>query len=691
MKQKYLINAKENEKGIAGQARNDRPFRMKIIKYIFSIKTAILSLVLALSACSDYLDIMPDNVATMEHAFSNREVTKRFLHTCYSYMPNPVSLSSNPALVGGDENWWCLDPITQGLQYWNRSTGYLAMGRQNANDPYLNSWDGNRDGSKLFVALRDCNIFLENIHLPTDIEVEERAQWAAEVKFLKAYYHFYLLQYYGPIPIIRENIPVNAVEGVRMYREPIDDVINYIVELIDEAIPDLMPNATDTRMEDAGRITQSIAVSLKAKTLVWAASPLLNGSEQEPPTFSLTDNRGIQLFPQEYDPSKWTRAAQAIQAAIDISHENGHHLYAYMVVNSSAALSDITKLKCTLRGAVTEKFNPEIVWPDVHDPGNLEYYVSPYFDIFTANTYFSEFGPTLKIAEEFYSRNGLPLDEDAEWINWVGGNYIYRYDTLVISKDSGSGINEISSLSDDHKYYVKEGEITSKLHCYREPRFYAWIGFDRGIWELNGKNENERYLRARNGEPQGTNGTGRHSLCGYNAKKLVNLETVQTSTGSLTQVRYTYPVIRLTDLYLLYAEALNESQGPGAQVYQWVDSVRLRAGIPGVVEAYSTSAIAGKKNKPATKEGLRDIIKRERMIELSFESQRFYDLLRWKDALQYWNEPVKGWKITERDPRLYYQVMTYFNERTFNTRDYFWPLKLSTLQVNSNFVQNPGW
>jgi hypothetical protein len=303
----------------------------------------------------------------------------------------------------------------------------------------------------------------------------------------------------------------------------------------------------------------------------------------------------------------------------------------------------------------------------------------------------SEFGPTLKIAEEFYSRNGLPLDEDAEWINWIGGNYSQRYDTLLISTVNGSGIGGISSLSNDHKYYVKDGEITAKLHCYREPRFYAWMGFDRGIWELNGKKENDRFLRARGGELHGTSSATRHTPCGYHAKKLVNMETLQNTADAFTQVRYTYPLIRLTDLYLLYAEALNESQGPGAEVYQWVDSVRLRAGIPGVVEAYSTSAVAGKKNKPQTKEGMRDIIKQERMIELSFESQRFYDLLRWKDAMQYWSEPIQGWNISETKPEFYYQPVIYFNDREFKTRDYFWPLSLASLQKNRNFVQNPGW
>jgi hypothetical protein len=144
-------------------------------------------------------------------------------------------------------------------------------------------------------------------------------------------------------------------------------------------------------------------------------------------------------------------------------------------------------------------------------------------------------------------------------------------------------------------------------------------------------------------------------------------------------------------LYLLYAEALNETKSvPDNEVYEWIDIVRTRAGVPRVTEAY-TKAIASMRNKPATKDGMREIIKRERLIELSFESQRFYDLIRWKDAYQYWNEPVQGWNVEGRTVDTYYQVTTYFAQRVFNQRDYFWPLKLSSLQVNPNLVQNPGW
>jgi hypothetical protein len=662
-------------------------------RYIKYIKNMLLYACLSLTvSCADYLDIVPDNVATMEHAFSTRSTMERFLMTCYWYLPDVTDYWANPALIGGDELWWCIDEV-----YYNGyQASLLAKGLQNINEPHLNFWDGRGNGKNLFVAIRDCNIFLENVNTPTDIEEYERTQWIAEVKLLKAYFHFYLLQLYGPIPIIRENLPVNATsEEVRVYREPVDDVVDYIAELIDEAMPDLLLNTDDTRANDAGRITQPVAAAIKAKARVLAASPLFNGTEDSPPQFSLVDNRGVELFPRTYSAEKWTRAAEAVREAIDISHEAGHRFHDYRITTPNVTMSDTTRLKCALRAAITEKFNSEIIWPSVKDVGNFQVEAAASFGTYTSSFTPSEIGPTIKVAEEFYTRNGIPIDEDEEWVKWVGENFIQRYEHIPASAEAGSGIKGVSSLSEDHKYYIESGQSTAKLHFYREPRFYAWIGFDRGIWEMNGQTVESSYwkIQARGGEQQGAMAANRHTTCGYFSKKLVHMETVKNSANTgFNSERYTYSLIRLSDLYLLYAEALNESKSaPDAEVYRWIDSVRLRAGLKPVKDAYSEHAIQSAKSKPLRKDGMREIIKRERLIELSFESQRLFDLLRWKDAMQYFNEPVQGWNYNGATADTYYSLTTYWDQRVFNSRDYFWPIRLESLQINSNLVQNPGW
>jgi hypothetical protein len=656
------------------------------------------------TSCASYLDVIPDDIATIDHAFATRSTTERFLGTCYSYLPG-MSYISNIGFASADEIWGNVDQSNYG------GLGGIALGYQNANDPYFNYWDA---PSGMWVAIRDCNIFLENINRPTDIEDYERKQWIAEAKFLKAYYHFYLLQMYGPIPLIRENLPINSeVDEVRVYREPVDDVVDYIVELLDEAIPDLLLNTEATRLVDAGRITQPIAAAIKAKALVLAASPLFNGSDDAPPEFSLIDNRGVELFPREYKPEKWTRAAEAVRKAIDISHEAGHGLYRTYIPPNRSAVSDTTQHKFELRAAITEKFNPEIIWPSTYGVIEFQENLMPIFGVFGTNglSNLSQCGPTLKIAEQFYSRNGVPIDEDREWRNWVGSNFNQRYEPALISIEPGSGINGQSSLSEDHKYdigtYITSTfadnthgrvgtsgtvESTAKLHFYREPRFYAWVGFDRGIWEMGRKPDTDSYvLKTKASEDQGLNDNLRHMTCGYFAKKLIHLETDRNSSSVLSiSTNFTFPLIRLSDLYLLYAEALNESkQTPDAEVYRWIDSVRTRAGLKGVVAAWRDHAILG--TKPSRKDGMREIIKRERLIELSFEGHRLFDLLRWKDAMKYLSEPVQGWNQNGVLLNDYYRVTTYWDQRVFNSRDYFWPIKLSTLRVNVNLVQSPGW
>src|SRR3546814_2364676 len=111
------------------------------------------------------------------------------------------------------------------------------------------------------------------------MSASEKAKWTAEVKFLKAYYHFLLFRMYGPIPLMRENMPVSAsVEDVKsVFRDPVDECVSYIVELLDEAVV-YLPDAVQFDIQEGGRVTKPIALTLKAYVLLTAASPLYNGN-----------------------------------------------------------------------------------------------------------------------------------------------------------------------------------------------------------------------------------------------------------------------------------------------------------------------------------------------------------------------------------------------------------------------------
>jgi hypothetical protein len=102
----------------------------------------------------------------MEHAFSNRTTAEKFLFTCYSYLPNPANPFTIQGMLSSRECW--IMPSEGYAWYWvyedrsgeNMYAWHIARGLQNTNRPQLNFWDGDYGGNNLYVALRDCNIFL---------------------------------------------------------------------------------------------------------------------------------------------------------------------------------------------------------------------------------------------------------------------------------------------------------------------------------------------------------------------------------------------------------------------------------------------------------------------------------------------------------------------------------------------------
>ncbi len=88
---------------------------------------------------------------------------------------------------------------------------------------------------------------------------------------------------------------------------------------------------------------------------------------------------------------------------------------------------------------------------------------------------------------------------------------------------------------------------------------------------------------------------------------------------------------------------------------------------------------------------MRLIIQQERGIELSFEGQRYWDLLRWKKAGQELNGNITGWDIRQTDADLYYRETTFYSRHFIVPRDYLTPIQENNLLVNENLVQNPNW
>lgn len=623
-------------------------------------------------SCKDYLNVVPDNLATIDHAFASRYEAEGFLFGCFSFIPSHCDINANPALAGGDEVW-LIDNIYQigKSELWT-----IAKGEQGTNSPIANYWSSRHSGSTrggkaLFTGIRDCNIFLEQIHKPADLPEWERKQWIAEVKFVKAYLYFWLFRMYGPLPIMEMNLPISASpDEVQAYREPVDKVVDFIVGLLDEAEKDLPMQIMDMTI-DMGRPTKPAALALKAQLLTYAASPLFNGNTD---FLDMTDNRGTQLFPQEYKSEKWQKASEALKAAIDVCHTAGHVLYDFRKDPMSAYLSESTIMAMQVRGAVTARWNSEIIWADpASDPYVLQRLSLPgFFPAHGSGGLLSSYAPTMRIVEQFYSRNGVPIEEDKEWIN------VDKYG--------------LSQGDVNHRYYIPQGYTTMNLHLNREARFYGSISFDGGYYYGNGRITNDNALlpvELMYGSAP-VFSLDRHSSTGYLVKKLLHYMTsVPDNSAALSAYRYAFPLIRLADLYLMYAEALNEwKSAPDVEVYQYIDEVRARTGLKGVVESWENHSTTPE--KPRTKEGMREIIHRERLNELAFEGPRFWDLRRWKKAETYMNQPIRGLNIYGETAQDFFRVENIFN-LSFEKKDYFWPIKQSDILENKNLVQNPGW
>ena len=635
-------------------------------------KYIIIVIAIVTTACADFMDVIPDNIATIDHIFANRVQAENYLLTCYTYLPE-YATANEPGMALGDAIWYHKE-----VNAWPQTWWDLMRFGNNVTSPYYNYWGGR------YVGIRVCNNFLENVDKATDVNSIEKARWTAEAKFIKAFHHFWLLQMYGPIPIVRENLPINvSTEEISVYRDPVDDVVDYIVQLIDEAVPDL-PRRIDSEASELGRITQPIALSVKAKVLVTAASPLFNGNTAYA---QFKDKKGRVLFNQDTSAEtkrrKWERAATACKNAIDTCKLAGHRLYEFS--GNNLPISDDTKSVVQCSQIVTDKWNTEHIWGKSFggariNPTNgfsLQAITMPRLHSDHQYAVFPVFVPTLKVAEMFYTKNGVPIDEDKEY------DYAGRYE-----------LQTLEASDTYHRYLLQPNRETAKLHQNREHRFYGSMGVDGGWWFGVGRNDdmNQWPLNFKYSQMEGGQiGTERYSVTGFYIKKLASY--LNTYSGqTIVPIRYDWPIFRLADLYLLCAEALNEclndGEVPSDEVYYWIDEVRMRAGLDKVVPSWEKFSLYPERCK--TKEGMRRIIQQERNIELAFEAHRFWDLRRWGLAMEYFTQPIQGWDVSGRTNEDFYQVVHLDNIK-YTLRDIFWPIHEGELRTNRNLVQNPGW
>ena len=579
---------------------------MKQISYIL----LIIALVTSLNSCKkNFFDKPQTSDVTLETIFSNRTNAEAHFYRVYNQLvtrgwenyTSNIFLSSMLCCIsdecdsyrgiaaGTNINLLGLNPVlpaSNGLQRYNE-------------DDFIGG----------FTGIRQAYIFLENIDMVSEIPKAERDQMKLEVKLLIAMRYAEMLKRYGGVPIITKSL--FFTEPIETPRATYKETVDFIVGICDEAnaLPDAWPS------QWKGRMTKGVALALKARTLLYAASPLYNASSS-----ILSFSNPELICYGNFDANRWKLAVDANVALLNWASANGIAL-----INTGKPFEDYGT-------AVSLSDNQEIIlankWSTSDNGFNQQ--VRP-FSI-------RGFCPTFNFLHEFRKADGT----DQVWDEVDEVRYPYS------------------------NYATKMGQL--------EPRFQQCVWIAGELYPRSNPSGTgmDPWDFAGNGEVAGASGmrgVGRFSKYLY---KYANENFKE------------YPVFRLAEFYLNFAEAANEFYGPVSAVpgttltaVSALNIIRVRGGL----QPISTS----------DKDDLRTYIKRERAVEYFGENQRNWDLRRWKEA-EVNGGPFYGFFFKQApDNRSY---LTYFKAvaetRFWAPNQYFYPFPQT--EVNKGYlIQNPGY
>ncbi len=639
----------------------------KIRKYIALGMIAMFSL----SSCSDYLDKEPDDQLTLETVFENKTNMERWLAYIYNATPKFYNYDGADAVA---------DELAPSVGW--ESQGFKAILYQNGNwtsasGGVINYWE------TFPMRIRQAYIFIKYAHALPDVTEKEVNYMKAECRFFIAYFHAVMAMTYGAVPIIRDATEEITGETLLLKQEPFNTVVDWAAnELLETS--KLLPTYYD---EDNkyGRITSIICLAMRARLLTFAASPLVNGN-QDPDMVNMKNCDGVSIFDSTFKPERWKTAVDANKLLIDEAEKAGHKLYIETIGDDVDAFQ-------SYQNALMLRYNQgnmEILFPRTYDDAG-------YFDR-QANPRSmggaGAIGVTQSLVDAFFMNNGLvPIT-----------GYTNDGATPVINSESGYSETGYSTVDESYKttwmYATKGGteqetehvivpKNTYKMYCGREPRFYISVLYNEEYhWGKDKSNAKNKFANFFSG---GEDGGPSHDSpsAGYLIRKRVDPSAIPASSSGTYKKRQGV-LYRLAEAYLSYAESLYEySVAMGTytdnetEILDYINRVRYRAGIP----QYGKGA----DQIPVTEAQLRDLIRRERRVELNCEAGiRFDDLRRWKEAETALNGKFYGMnalaKSTERDE---YYKRTLYQTRRFIS--YWWPIPQDDIDKNTNLRQLPGW
>lgn len=659
-----------------------------------------------ISSCADYLnsDKYFRDRTSLETIFTDRERTEEWLAYAYSFLNGACA---DIIAKAGDGSPHVYDDAMyfgdRDVKYdpkdaWDLSYNKFRLGEYNENE-YNEVWP------RCYKGIYQASVFIHNIDMNPTMRPEEKLDYKGQARFVRAYFYWLLLRKYGPVPIM----PEEGIDYTQSYdeiatpRSSYEEVADFISSEMVQAARELQ-YLRRTDNENIARPTRGAALATRAYALIFAASPLANGNNDEFAQ-ALVDDQGRRLLSQDYSEEKWAKAAAACKDVMELgvydlyhaafsSTDNGPHDRPTIVPPADPVFSNqdwpngwrnidpFKSYRNLFNGDVSPVDNPELIFSRVHNTAQVASLVIHQMprDFGGWNTH----GLTQKMVDAYYMNDGADAPGKDREIGRGDGSERLRGYTTQEDVEAGR--------------YAPLGPDVSLQYANREPRFYASVAYSGAVWHYLSRTEpgdRHRQTFYYRGGGNGFMNSPFHLRTGIGVMKFVNPED---SPGNIRTKAE--PAIRYADILLLYAEALNELEGSysieswnGATTYtiaRDIDEikkgtypVRIRAGLPD----YTTSTYG-------SQDELRKALKRERMIELLGEGKRYFDLRRWKDAEVEEALQIYGCNVImdrSRRDEFHQPVAIYNLSSTFSPKMYFWPIRHDELKHNKRLTQTPGW
>lgn len=636
-------------------------------RYIFFILSSLFII-----SCNDtFFDSVPEDRLTLEETFKSRNLAEKYLANVYSFVPDEF----NQRMGGGTAGVW-----TAGSSEAEYVWGFVQSQVINNGSLDPSHTVTSRFWTEYYKGISRASTFIDNIDKCEDMPASDKLIRKAEARALRAMYYFNLFKIYGPVVILGDKVlpPDASFEEVQLPRNSVEECIEFITKQLEMAaneLPDTPPSGGE------GRITKPIALAVRSQALLYAASPLFNGSDIYK---DLKNKDGKLLFPQSEDPDKWRIAKEETKKFLDDYVPTLFNLYR------------ITSEGKTYTGAENQVYDPYLSYREVVRGDNItnpelifyrlyaqvsffQYDMTPFHSGASTGDYTGGGGksPTQEMVDLYFTSNGLRITEDPAYVS-----------------DNSLSRRSYTDPFNSTRVFAKINTLNQWVG--REPRFYADITFNNSVW-LKTDPEVITTTTYANGNSGKTVGQNNYPVTGYIVRKGAPLGKWNTSKDRACIM------IRLAEIYLNYAEAANECN-EFDEAIKYMNFIRQRAGIPeygspGSVDDNGFNRI----DIPRNKEEIRKRIQRERAIELSFENHRYFDVRRWCVAGMAvgddWLYPsyhlggeggdMHGLNI-DYDPPLFFEKKP-FEKRAFTEKHYLFPVPQNEINIDSELVQNTGW